>query len=588
LRFILAIVSFVVAFVLIGFGIAQRTILAEADHVLASTVVTSSAPVTVIDSKTLRSLEGRQKIEISGSSKVFAAYGRTDDVLAWIGDTRYNKIGFDAENKSLTSKLVDGKSNKVPNPQGSDLWLDEYSKDSSLQFTVNVPAGISVIIVSDGVKPAPSHIAIRWPLDNRTPWSGPLILGGVVLLLAGLGFYLWALAHLRRMRGPRRNTPKNTKMPKPPRPKSYKPSKSTGIEVKSGRRSTARRMTAVIPVLLAGTVVLSGCSSELWPEFLGGAASTPSASPSPIAPVDDNAPPPAVTLPQVKGIVAKIVAVAAKADADHDSDVLKTRFEGPALQLREANYAIRKVDNSVKPLSAIPGAEVRYTLPQQVKGWPRVVLTVVRDTDVKVPPVVLMLVQKTARDNFKVDYALSVPGKTLLPKIASDTIGAPLMDPDNKFTLLAPSQLATAYGDLLAKGSESVYAKLFDTSRDDLIKMSGTDAKAARKAALPPDATTEFSNAAGPGASIALGTSDSGALVAVNLNELETVKPPAGGASLGTSGGIKSLSGVTSTLKGITSTYGGQLLFYVPPANSTKKIVLLGFSEGLVSATELP
>ena len=39
--------------------------------------------------------------------------------------------------------------------------------------------------------------------------------------------------------------------------------------------------------------------------------------------------------------------------------------------------------------------------------------------------------------------------------------------------------------------------------------------------------------------------------------------------------------------KGVVATYGDQLLFYVPPAGSDSKIVLLGYTQGLVKAGEV-
>jgi hypothetical protein len=73
----------------------------------------------------------------------------------------------------------------------------------------------------------------------------------------------------------------------------------------------------------------------------------------------------------------------------------------------------------------------------------------------------------------------------------------------------------------------------------------------------------------------------------VSLNETETVKPVASGATVSPEGASKALSGVSATAKGIRSTYGEQLLFHVPAAGSTDKIVLLGFSQGLIASAEL-
>jgi hypothetical protein len=585
-RFIAAIVSFVIAFGMIAYGIAQRTVFAEPDSITATATLDSSATVTLIDSKTLQSLPGRQKLDISGSNKVFAAYGRTEDVLAWVGSTTYNRIGYSASKQELTNKVVTGKAKTVPNPLGSDLWLDQYSRANSLSFTVNVPNDITVIIVSDGKNAAPSHVAVRWPLDNRTPWSGPLIVGGILLLLIGAVLYLWAVVHLRRSRGPRRKTPK---MPKVPKQGSYRQPKPKASS--SGRRSTTRRMVGIVPIFLVGLVALSGCSPDLWPEFLGGShGSTPApvASPTSTTPGSD-VQLPAVTALQLKNIVTQISAVTTKADADKDTALVATRFEGAALDLRLANYGIRKADASYAALPGIPSGTVALTLPQQTNTWPRTVFTVVQNPDdATVPPVALMLVQATPRDNYKVDYAVALEAKAKLPDVAPANIGAPRLPPDSKLQLMQPAKLALSYGDIIEKGTTSEFAKDFDLTKDNLIGLIGADQRKALQAALPSTASMAFANASGNGPVIALGSNDSGAIVAVDLNETVTVTPTEAGAAVNPEGAVKSLSGITGSTKGTVAVYGDQLLFYVPKASSKSKITLLGFATGLISAKEIP
>ncbi len=584
MRFVSAIVSFVLAFLLIGYGIAQRTILAGPDHVTASVSLNSDAPVTIIDGKVLNANAGHQTLEISGAKKIFAAYGRTADVRAWVGDASYNKIGYSVAKSALTNKVVEGTSSKVPNPRDSDLWLEEHSSDSLMSFTVNVPAGISMIIASDGTKAAPSKVAIRWPLDNRTPWSGPLVMIGVALLLLGLGLYLWALYHLRKARGPRRKTPK---MPKLPKQRAYKPRRTKPPEVTSGRRSARRRMIAVVPVLLVGVLALSGCSSNV----LSGVFNAPGTKPSATATVDpgatDNQQAPAVTVAQLKDIIARVAAVAARADETTDEKLLATRFTGAALLLRKANYEIRKKDNTVAALSAIPSGDVEVALPQQSDSWPRTVFAVlVNPKDKTVSPTALMLQQETPRANYKVSYAMGLEAKVVLPKVASASIGAPQLLPDNKLVLLSPAEVGAAYGDILLNGPESKFAEYFDTGNDRFIKESGFEAMQARKAALPSTARMDFSGEPGMGGIIALGTNNSGAIVAVNINQIETVTPTEAGASLNSSGLVKTLSGVNTTLKGLVTSYGDQLLFYVPKVGSSQKIMLLGDASGIISAKE--
>jgi len=65
-RFIIAIVLFVVAFVGIGLGIAERTVFAEADRVTQSIDLESTAPVTVVDGSALNAFDGRQTLAILG------------------------------------------------------------------------------------------------------------------------------------------------------------------------------------------------------------------------------------------------------------------------------------------------------------------------------------------------------------------------------------------------------------------------------------------------------------------------------------------------------------------------------------------
>ena len=63
--------------------------------------------------------------------------------------------------------------------------------------------------------------------------------------------------------------------------------------------------------------------------------------------------------------------------------------------------------------------------------------------------------------------------------------------------------------------------------------------------------------------------------------------PIEAGAAVNPSGRVKALTGLAISTKGVTATYDAQLLFYVPPVGSEDKIVLLGYSYGLVKASEV-
>jgi hypothetical protein len=620
LRFVAAIVSFVIAFGLIGLGIAQRTVFAEPDRVTSQATAEEEAPITIIDGAALNARDGRQKLEIGSNidGKVFAAYGRTGDLIAWAGDTSYNHVTYDNETRELTTEFVEGSTDEAVAPEGSDLWIGEYASEGVLDFTVNLPRDVSIIVLSDGVAPAPSSLAVTWAVDNRAPWSGPLLIGGVMFLLLGLGLYLWGLAHLRKTRGPRRKPPKPTaqqKLPSQPRynyrkaTKAIRRAKPKAIENPRGRRSTGR-MTAVLPVVLISAVVLSGCSAEDWPDFITGR--TADTGPVPTATseaTDEIVQTPAVTVPQLETIVKRVSEVATTADADRDPALAGTRFTGAALQLREANYAIRQVDNSIAPPPAIPPGPVELTLPQQSDVWPRTVFAVIHEAapqaepapsgteapveppveetpaEPTVVPTALMLVQQTPREPYKVAYAVVLEANAEF-NLAAASVGAVRQDPANKMLKLPPGELATAYADVMMQGDKTEYYELFDYEGDALMPAVGAEAKAARAAALS-TTTLEFSTAEGAGEPIAMASVDSGAIVTVSIAEVEQAKPAEPGAILSPEAGTKALSGVEKTTKGVAATYAYQLLFYVPPAASNDKIVLLGFSEGLVAAKEL-
>lgn len=571
MRFVLAIVSFLLAAVMIGYGFAQRTVLAEPDVVSLEASVERDAPLTVIDGAALNSRGGSQTLSIEGSDQIFAAYGRTIDVLGWVGDAQFNLVTVDDETGELVTEFVRGTETEVPSPVGSDLWLEAYDAEDSLRMTVNVPENVSFIVASDGIASAPGTVGMSWPVDNRTPWAGPLMLAGAVVLLIGLIFLVWALIHHRRSGGPRRKQPKMPKVPK----------RQTSLKA-MGSRKAIRPM--VVGTALVVAVGLTGCSADLWPTTSSAATPTP----TPTVTVPDT-PPPAATVRQVERIVAEIGEVAAEADAALDAELLASRFAGPALELREANYTIRAADGEVAALAAIPGAPVEVVLPQQTESWPRTVFTVVQNpTDATVPTVAMFLVQESARENYKVQYAVTMDPAAKLPEVAGAVLGTSRLTLDNPLLSMTPEDIALAYADVLDKDVDSPSYDLFEAEGDSLREAVGLAAKNAAKAALPTTASLTFGSEIGAGTQIIMATLDAGALVAVNLNEITTVAPVEAGAAVNPSGQVKALSGVSVSTKGVTATYGDQLLFYLPPLDSDSPIQLLGYSQGLIAASELP
>lgn len=584
MRFVFAIVCFVLAALTIGLGVAQKTVLALPDDVSATITTDTSAPITVIDGAVLNAHPRSQTITMSGAETVFAAYGRTSDIQAWVGESSYNTVAFDKAGK-LVNTLVPGEAT-APSAAGSDLWYLDYSDENSLKITVNVPNDVSLIIMADGTAPAPTDVSIVWPLDNSTPWATPLIIAGGVLLLIGLALLFWAVTHMRSARGPRR---KSQKMPKLPRQPKYKPSRVRPKALESpnkGRRSTKTSLVAVIPLTLVGALVLGGCSADFWAGRTSSIVTEATPTPSPTAVDGVPLEAPAVTEAQAKRIIARVSAVVTEADTERDAELAATRLAGPALELRLANYKMRKEDKTVKALAQIPAGPVRLTLPQQRDSWPRTVFAAIQDEDTTVPSVALVLIQASPREQYLVHYAITLEPGAEIPPVAYPTVGTNRLSADSPLLTIEPAALALAYADILMTDSKSASYELFEAEGDSLREDVGLAEKNRRKKKIPSTAKLSFTNAAGDGEIVALTTNDGGALVTVSLDEVETIKVVESGAAVNAPKSVKALLGKSLSTKGLVATYGDQLLFYVPPVGSDQKIILLGYSQGLIKASE--
>lgn len=198
MRFILAAIAFVASlamFIAAGVHIAAS---ASGTSVTASGSTGSSAPYAVIPSSVLTSHAGAQSIVIQGSGPMTAVVGRDADIAGWLGDARHTTFAAGEENALVESQV--GSAGDFVSPKGSDLWTEEASGDGTLTLDTELPPGYSILVSSDQGGPALSSAQVTWPLSGRAPWSGPLLLGGSLLLVLAAGLLLWALLHLRSER----------------------------------------------------------------------------------------------------------------------------------------------------------------------------------------------------------------------------------------------------------------------------------------------------------------------------------------------------------------------------------------------------
>ncbi len=598
MRFIAAIVVFAVSALLLVVGVAFKILAGPQTAEATVDLGSVESSYLVIDSAVLRANPGVQSIILTGSDAAFVSYGRTSDVLGWLGDSTYSTLTYDAELNELSlgptieaptdlenteAETPPAVPNAVTNPAGSDLWLDERVGRTTTSIAMNVTPEMSALVASDGVKPVPPSVTISWPLPRATfLWLNDdnLIFLGGGLAIIGLFLYLWAMSHWRNQQGPRRRG----RMPKPPRPRRYKPQDTPSITAAPrGRRGapTRRGRTAysVVGVSVALAVGLSACSS---PYETGVVVETPTA-PASLAPEEQL--PPVVSESQLKTILNEIVATVTKADETTDRELLKTRMSGGALATRLANYTMHANDSAIPALPPIGSLPLTFVMPQAADTWPRSVLVVSQDEeDPDSPTTGIVLVQKSPRENYKIDYMVTLEPDAYVPETAPAELGSSVVAPDSKLLMIAPQDLALAYGDVLINGDASLYYEFFDVASDTLLPQVGRDYKVNKANSIAERASLAFSEQKGSGSDVALATLDSGAIVAVTLDEVEQVTPLANGAAVIPEGQQKALLGTNAT-SGIRSVYTLQLLFYVPPIGAEGKIKLLGFTQGLTSAT---
>jgi hypothetical protein len=614
-RFVWAVAAFVLAAVMIGAGIAQRTIFQGPENDIAAISVEEEAPYLVIDGDVLNEISGAQTLRAQGEGNIFAAYGRTADMQAWLSDTPYNVATLDDEGEIVTELVepeppaesetdpatgdpatdeaaggdaaTEEAAAEVPSrsPVGSDLWLDEFQQSDILIAPLQLPSQMSVLVATDGTAPAPSNVSVSWPIANSTPWAGPLIVGGGILMAVGVFLYFLGIRHARRSRGPRR---KGLPLPVTEPIDLAIDSADKGVisSTPSTRRAVTggRRAFAVLPVVAVSALLFSGCSADAWPQL----GSTPTPTPTASVIEQEGQQSPAVTKPQAERILARIAATVAEADEAKDKDLAATRLDGAALAARTTNYTLRAAIADYAAPAPILTKPLEIVLPESNDSWPRSVMAVVDDDESKTSSI-MVLTQKDAWSPYKLSYSAGLEASTPMPDLAPWYIGAVEPAADSPFLIMPPEDLASAYADIINKGEDSPHFDLFEEEGDQLRASIVADRQRRLDSFNETAAKTgSFTFSSGPGqfAPLALATLESGAIVAVSVNEIDTVKPTDPGAviKLPDNQTVKTLAGADQSATGFTTTFSDQVFFYVPGQGSTEKIRLLGYSSDILNS----
>ena len=577
MRFFYAIVLFVISIALFAGSIVIRYGFSAADTLTQTITLDGTAPITVIDAKQLRKISDSETLVASVSeaqsdgaetTPVTVAWGRTPDVLAWVGSAPFQYITVNATTGELTATPVSGLEPSVPSPVGSDLWLEEWNGDGTVSADLALRKGQSIIIATDGTQPAPSSLTIIWKIAVDRTIPTVLLYLAAFVGFAGLIVFAWGVWRERRLRRHRQRP-----MPRVPRPRRWRPTRPVLGAAQPARRR-GRRMTAVVAGFAVIPALLAGCS--------GAAPAQP--TPTPVA--QGKLPFVAVSNQQFEKILGTIVGTLAGADEKRAENIAASRLQGAALRFRTSTYRIKAANPKLGTLFEIPNGTVSLMLPQQTVGWPRSVFAIIDDTtNADAPSVAIVITQDGPRSNYHVNYTFALEPGVVMPEVPSADYGTAVLAGETELLSSTPTQVAEQYGDLLINGDESPFASLFQL--DTLQEQIGATAKAKRVADMKGSMAFSWVDTMTEDVPVVFATTDAGALVGLTINEAETVKPASGSTAISTEGAVKILSGRPSSLRGIVANYQYQLLFYVPAIGSSEKLRLLGYSYALVSAKEV-
>ena len=557
-----------VALVLLGLltllaGIGQRTIWAPSETFTASAPADAAeAPLTVID-QDLRTLHGGTvTINIEGDGNFLLAAGRPDDVEAWVGKTAHNTVtGVGEDRESLQIEHVDGEAT-APNPAGSDLWVSTENASGELEYEWTPPADgdWTLLLAADGTQPAPANISMTFPNDTSTPWSIPLMVLGILLILGGVALALLAA----RNRGGEGG------------------GQGSGFAQRARAKVQARQSSklgmTVAGIVTAAALVGTGAAANATtpsPEATSGAASgEPAAAPA-------EAGTPVLLDAQFRRILEQVSSAADAGDAAKDAAKLGERVAGTELEVRTQNYKIRSQVGSYEPRMPVRSTKLLTTVVTTDRNWPRSVLAVTQG-DGNVVPQLLTMVQQSPRENYKLMKTTPLQPGTTFPNIERD--GTETLAASDKTGLLYSGEEAmSGLADRLTSAESAFKDKLVEGESSPYI--ADTLAYQAEVAKAGENGTFSFTHKVVPESTVVFRTADGGALVLGRINFGFEGTPKAEGDKLTIGDDAAALAGGSETTTGMILDFAESVAVYVPPAGSTDPMKLVAATRGLVGAT---
>jgi hypothetical protein len=287
-----------------------------------------------------------------------------------------------------------------------------------------------------------------------------------------------------------------------------------------------------------------------------------------------------VTDVQTERIRTELDAAVAAGDAAQDPAPLQARMAGPALELRQARYAVRRVLPD-QPGPAAVGGDVLLEITPAATDWPRFFLSAVRAAPDAVPRLEV-LVQATARDPYRLQaYVTLLPGVTL-PTVSAGEPPEVLPPAEASGLLASPADVVARYADLLTTGNASAFKDAFAA---DAFRTQVLGEQDAERAAVSAFFAYQVAHQPRPDAVWSVRTEDGGAIVLGAMNATRSFSVTVRGAKLPLPPDLAALAGTQEANQQAGVTSLEIVAFAVPPEGEQAPITVLGGERGVLSAT---
>lgn len=301
-------------------------------------------------------------------------------------------------------------------------------------------------------------------------------------------------------------------------------------------------------------------------------ASLAACVPSPTKAVSSD-PVPAVTSSQEERIRKQAIDAIISADKTYDSQSLKSRMTGPALEVRSSQLKIAKATKKADQSMEIPD-KLSQSIVTTSAAWPRDLFAITTVTDDQQSQRLLVLNQENATSNYKVWGLVRLFSGVQMPKFTVADTGSEQGDANTSGLVATPSEVAQHYADVLTNGSTSKYANDFekDAFRDSLKELTQSVDQAIKrnKGSQKETYTADDKDIK------VLRTADGGALAVVKFTSVWIRTAGGDRKSLPASDQEKALFGKSKTSNTLEVTYVNEVAFYIPASGSKQQIRAVG------------